>query len=43
MALSLDALTEKLAAKKIAVTLRSCTAVQTECDLFNSCFADRGA
>jgi hypothetical protein len=34
---------EKAAARKIAVARRLCTAVQDECDLFNSCFADRGA
>ncbi|MET3966870.1 MULTISPECIES: hypothetical protein [Bradyrhizobium] len=34
---------EKAAARKIAVARRLWTAVQDECDLFNSCFADRGA
>ena len=43
LALRVDALTEKPSAEIILVTRDLCTAVQNECDLFNSCFADRGA
>jgi hypothetical protein len=38
-----DALTENPSAEKLLAMRDLCTGVQNECDLFNTCFADRGA
>jgi hypothetical protein len=38
-----DALTENSLAEKFLATRDLCTGVQNECDLLNTCFADRSA
>jgi hypothetical protein len=38
-----DAQTENPLAEKFLATRDLCTGVQNECDLLNTCFADRGA